>query len=83
MNHETVGYAAAVLTTLSFLPQVIKTWKTGSTRDISLGMFATFCLGVSLWAVYGFMIGSWPVILANISVLALAGTILVLKIRHG
>jgi len=84
MNTETVvGYVAAALTTFSFLPQVIKTWKTRSTGDISLVMFASFCLGVFLWAVYGVMIGSWPVIVANATVLVLAGIILALKIRYG
>jgi len=84
MNYETmVGFAAAALTTLSFLPQVVKTWKTRSTKDISLAMFITFCAGVFLWMVYGIMIWSWPVIIANAAVLLLAGIILILKIKHG
>lgn len=84
MTGETiVGFAAAMLTTLSFLPQVIKTWKTRSTKDISLAMFIAFCAGVFLWMVYGVMIWSWPVIIANAAVLMLAGIILVLKIKHG
>ena len=78
-----VGYIAATLTTLSFLPQVIKTWKTSSTKDISLAMFIAFCAGVFLWAVYGVMIRSWPVIIANSVVLVLGGIILGLKIKHG
>ena len=78
-----VGYIAATLTTLSFLPQVIKTWKTRSTKDISLAMFIAFCAGVLLWAVYGVMIRSWPVIIANSVVLVLGGIILGLKIKHG
>jgi MtN3 and saliva related transmembrane protein len=84
MTVETIiGYAAALLTTLSFLPQVIRTWKTRSTRDISLAMFAAFCAGVFLWMVYGILIGSWPVIIANATVFVLAGIILVLKLKHG
>jgi MtN3 and saliva related transmembrane protein len=84
MTTDTViGYIAAALTTLSFLPQVIKTWKTRSTRDISLAMFIAFCAGVFLWAVYGVLIMSWPVIIANSVVLVLGGIMLVLKIKHG
>jgi MtN3 and saliva related transmembrane protein len=77
-----LGLVAGVLTTLSFLPQVIKAWKSRSTRDISLGMFATFCTGVSLWVVYGFLVGDLPVIVANVVTFLLAATILVLKLRY-
>lgn len=84
MTTETViGYIAATLTTFSFLPQVIKTWKTRSTKDISLAMFIAFCAGVFLWAVYGVLIRSWPVIIANTVVLFLGGIMLVLKAKHG
>ncbi|CAA6604385.1 conserved membrane hypothetical protein [Rhodospirillaceae bacterium LM-1] len=77
-----VGMVAGALTTLAFLPQVIKTWKTRSTRDISLTMFLSFTLGVALWLVYGLMMSAWPIILANLVTLALAGIILFLKLRH-
>jgi MtN3 and saliva related transmembrane protein len=77
-----VGLVAGVLTTLSFLPQVIKAWKSRSTRDISLGMFAMFCTGVFLWVVYGFLVGDLPVIAANVVTFLLAATILVLKLRY-
>ncbi len=77
-----LGLVAGVLTTLSFLPQVIKAWKSRSTRDISLGMFATFCTGVFLWIVYGFLIGDIPVLVANIVNFLLAATILLLKLRY-
>jgi MtN3 and saliva related transmembrane protein len=84
MTIETiVGTAAAALTTLSFLPQVIKTWKSRSTKDISLAMFIAFCAGVFLWMVYGIMIWSWPVIIANAVVFILGAIILALKIKHG
>jgi MtN3 and saliva related transmembrane protein len=77
-----LGLVAGVLTTLSFLPQVIKAWRSRSTRDISLGMFAMFCTGVFLWIVYGFLIGDIPVLVANIVTFLLAATILFLKLRY-
>ncbi|MBF0270261.1 MAG: SemiSWEET transporter [Alphaproteobacteria bacterium] len=77
-----VGMLAGMLTTLAFLPQVVKTWKTRSTRDISLTMFLSFTLGVALWLVYGLILGAWPIILANLVTLGLAGTILFLKLSH-
>jgi len=78
-----LGLTAGVLTTLSFLPQVLKAWKTRSTRDISLGMFSMFCTGVFFWVVYGFLVADVPVIAANVVTFLLAATILVLKLRHG
>ncbi|MBI5639246.1 MAG: SemiSWEET transporter [Nitrospirae bacterium] len=78
-----LGLAAGALTTASFLPQVIKTWRTRSTKDISLGMFVAFCAGICLWAVYGFLIHSLPVIITNVITFILASIILALKIRHG
>jgi len=78
-----LGLTAGVLTTLSFLPQVLKAWKTRSTRDISLGMFSMFCTGVFLWVVYGFLVSDLPVLAANVVTFLLAAAILVLKLRHG
>jgi len=78
-----LGYAAAILTTSSFLPQVIKTIRSGQTKDISLSMYLLFCSGVTLWLVYGFMIHATPVIVANLATLALSGTILLLKLKKG
>lgn len=84
MDYVTLlGLTAGTLTTLSFLPQVIKTWKTRSTKDISTGMFVTFCAGILLWALYGFAINSMPVIITNIVTFFLAFVILLLKIKHG
>ncbi len=77
---DVVGSLAGLLTTVAFLPQVIKTWKSRSAADLSLIMFATLCLGVALWLVYGLMLGAWPVIIANAVTLLLAGTILALKL---
>ncbi|NJD55806.1 MAG: hypothetical protein FIA94_05295 [Nitrospirae bacterium] len=78
-----LGMAAGTLTTVSFLPQVIKTWKTRSTKDISTGMFSLFCAGIFFWILYGFSISSLPVIVTNIITFILAFIILVLKLRNG
>jgi MtN3 and saliva related transmembrane protein len=80
---ELIGYAAGLLATLAFLPQVAKTVRDRSVKDISLGMYVLFCAGVTLWLLYGFLISSWPVIISNFVTLILSGTVLVLKIRHG
>ena len=80
---ELVGFAAGILTTIALLPQVIKIWKTKSTKDISLGMFITFTTGIFLWLIYGILINSTPIILANIVTFILSLTILVFKIRYG
>lgn len=81
--HTLLGTAAGTLTTLAFLPQVIKAWRTRSTHDISLGMFLLFSTGLVLWLMYGALIGSWPIIIANTVTLVLALVIVVLKLRHG
>ncbi len=77
-----LGFAAATLTTAAFLPQVIKTWRTRQTRDISLGMFLVLCIGICLWLVYGILRGDLPLILANAVTLVPAGTILVFKLKY-
>jgi len=82
-THDLLGYAAAILTTASFLPQTLKSWRTRDLSGISLGMYGLFTLGVALWLAYGVALGSWPIIAANAITLALAGTVLVLKLRHG
>jgi len=78
-----LGLLAGTLTTIAFVPQVLKTWRTRSTHDISLGMFTIFVTGVSIWIVYGLIIADIPVILTNVATLALAGIILIFKIRNG
>ncbi len=77
-----LGLAAAVMTTAAFLPQVIKTWRTRQTRDISLGMFLVLCLGIILWLVYGALRGDLPLVIGNAVTLVLAGTILALKLKY-
>ena len=79
---DLLGSIAGILTTASFVPQVIKTLRSGQTRDISLAMWLSFCAGVALWLVYGIMLEAWPIIATNAPTLALAGTILVIKLRN-
>jgi MtN3 and saliva related transmembrane protein len=83
MNLEWLGFAAAALTSASFIPQAVMTIRTRDTRGISLGMYAIFTVGVALWLVYGIALDSWPMIVANTATLLLAGTILVMKLRFG
>lgn len=83
MNLEWLGFAAAALTSASFIPQAVMTIRTRDTRGISLGMYAIFTVGVALWLAYGIALDSWPMIVANTATLALAGTILALKLRYG
>lgn len=80
---EWTGYIAAVLTTVAFVPQAVKTIRTRDTRSISLGMYVVFTIGIAFWLAYGIALGSMPMILANIVTFALSATILGLKLRHG
>ena len=75
-----IGYAAAFLTTIAFVPQVYKSWRTRDLSGISLPMYVSFTLGVALWLGYGILIASVPVILANAVTLLLSFIVLMLKI---
>lgn len=79
---DLIGLMAGTLTTLSFMPQVIKTWKTRSAKDVSLGMLVMFALGVILWIAYGYATKATPVICANFATLALIIVILALKYKY-
>jgi MtN3 and saliva related transmembrane protein len=79
-NTQIVGLVAGACTTIAFLPQVIKTWKTKTAKDLSLGMFSFFCFGVLLWLIYGIMMRDIPVIVANLFTLVLASTLLYFKL---
>ena len=82
MNHsELIGYLAATLTTIAFIPQALHTWRLRSAHGVSLGMYAIFTSGVALWLVYGLLLGAWPLIIANAATLALALFILAMKVR--
>jgi len=78
---ELLGYAAAAGTTLAFIPQVTRVWRTRSADDISLAMYLIFIAGVVLWIVYGLLIGSWPLVVANGTTLLLAFGVLAGKLR--
>ena len=80
---ELLGYIAGLLTTLAYLPQVVKIVRHKGTKDISLGMYVLLCSGIACWILYGIGVSSWPVILANAITLVLAGIILAAKIRNG
>ena len=85
MNHQVIdgiGYAAATMTTISFLPQLIRVVKLKSARDISLGMFLIFSAGTLGWLVYGVLSHSAPVWIANAVTLVLSVSILILKLRY-
>lgn len=78
---DLLGYCAAALTSLSFLPQALLTLRTRNVAGISLGMYSAFTVGVALWLAYGIVLGEWPIIAANALTLALALVILVMKLR--
>ncbi len=78
-----IGLAAAFCTTAAFLPQVVRTWQTRSTKDLSLGMFLVMTTGVLLWLIYGLFLHDVPLIAANGVTFLLSGTILYFKLRYG
>ncbi len=78
-----LGFAAATLTTLAFLPQVIQVWRSRSTKDISLPMLVTFIAGITLWFIYGLRVNAAPIIIANAITLILNLAILRFKLKHG
>ncbi len=78
-----LGLVAGTLTTLAFIPQVARIWKSRRTLDISLPMYSMFCLGILLWLIYGIVLRSPPIIAANAVSLAFAVAILAMKLRYG
>ena len=83
MTHDWIGAVAATLTTLSFVPQAVRIVRTRHTHSLSLPMYLAFTVGVGFWLAYGLLLGSWPMIVSNAITLALAATILGLKLRYG
>ncbi|HWP19844.1 MAG TPA: SemiSWEET transporter [Burkholderiaceae bacterium] len=77
-----LGFAAAALTTASFVPQAWLTFRTRDVSGISLGMYSAFTLGIALWLAYGLLMGAAPIVVANAITLALASAILVMKLRY-
>jgi MtN3 and saliva related transmembrane protein len=80
---EWVGWAAAILTTVSFVPQAVKVIQTRDTASISLWMYILFATGIACWLAYGLLIGDVPMTAANAITLILATIILVTKVRNG
>ena len=78
---DTLGYAAATLTTASFMPQAWLTFRTGDVSGISLTMYSVFTCGITLWLAYGALLQAWPIVIANTVTLALAAAILTMKLR--
>ena len=78
---ELIGFLAGTGTTISFIPQLVKTWKTKSAGDLSLGTLVIFSTGVLLWLTYGLLLHSWPMILANSLTLAETAFLIVMKLR--
>ena len=83
MNLEWMGYIAATCTTLSFVPQAMKTIRTRGTSGISLSMYVVFTVGIGFWFGYGVFLQSWPMIVSNAITFGLSSTILGLKLKHG
>jgi MtN3 and saliva related transmembrane protein len=79
---EIIGYFSAILTTASFVPQAWHTFKTRDVAGISLTMYSAFTAGVAGWLVYGLLLNAWPIVIANVITVALASTILVMKLRY-
>ena len=77
-----IGSAAAVLTTASFVPQVVHTLRTKDVSGISLSMYGVFVVGVALWLVYGLLLDAWPIVIANAITVTLATCILAMKLRY-
>ena len=79
---DILGYAAGAITSLTFLPQVIKTWKEKSAKDISLLMFVIAAINEVMWIAYGALLNNWVIILTNVIVLVMSLTMIYLKFRY-
>jgi MtN3 and saliva related transmembrane protein len=80
ISTDWLGYLAAALTTLSFVPQAWLTLRTRDVHGISAGMYSVFTVGVAMWLAYGWRLGEWPIIIANAVTLVLSATILATKL---
>jgi len=83
MNADLIGAVAGTLSTVAFVPQAWRIWKTRSARDLSLPMYLIFTSGVALWLLYGVVLGALPIIVCNGVTLLLAGTVLAMKLKFG
>jgi len=82
MAHTIIGIIAGALTTIAFLPQVIKIYKMKDAKELSLATFSIFSAGVLLWLVYGILVNELPIILANAVTLILIISIIVMKLKY-
>ncbi len=80
---EGLGLLAGLLTTMAFVPQVVKTWRTRRAHDFSLPMLVMFVAGVAFWLIYGLITNARPIVYANAMTLCLASFILLVKLRRG
>ena len=78
-----LGLTAGFCTTIAFIPQVLKTWRTRSAKDLSLAMFVVYLTGILLWLFYGVLLGDIAIMLANAATSVLAGSVLYFKLRYG
>jgi MtN3 and saliva related transmembrane protein len=79
---DLVGYFSAFLTTVAFIPQAYHSWKTRDLSGVSLPMYSIFSAGVAGWLVYGLLIASWPIVIANTITFVLSCVVLWLKLEH-
>jgi MtN3 and saliva related transmembrane protein len=79
---DILGYAAGALTAFTFLPQVLKTWKEKSAKDVALNMFIIAFVNEIMWLVYGIMINNWIIIATNAVMLVMSGIMIVLKLKY-
>ena len=77
-----LGYAAGSITVLSFLPQVVRAWRTRQTRDLSMGMFALLVTSGALWICYGALTRDWPVVATNVGMVSLCAALVAAKLRY-
>ncbi len=80
---DIVGALAAIISTICWLPQTIKTWRTRETKDLSLPANLLILASVALWLIYGILLGAWPMIVANIVAVTLVGAIVTAKLKFG
>jgi MtN3 and saliva related transmembrane protein len=80
---DLLGYSAGILVIVSLIPQMIKSWKSKSTKDISLLRYIIYTVGIFLWLVYAFLLNNGPMIFSNIIAIIFAGSILYMKFKYG
>ncbi len=81
MDFAVIGYVAGFCTTMSFVPQVVRAWRTRQTDDLAWGWLIVFALGLALWLVYGIILHNWPMILANSITISLCTALMLMKVR--